>query len=68
VEKVAKEHGMTAASFLDVGGAWSSSIGVHLDPTFLLLDRDGRVAYRYAGKLAPDGEAFTRMMELVEKM
>ena len=68
VESVARDHGMTAPSFLDAAGAWSDAAGVRLDPTFLLLDRNGRVAYRYAGKLVADGEAVARMTELLDKM
>ena len=68
VERVAREHGMTAPSFLDITGAWSTSVGVKLDPTFVLLDREGRVAYRYAGKLTEGSEAVTKITELLNKM
>ena len=67
-EKVAKDHGMTAPSFLDASGAWCKSAGVMLEPTFLLLDKEGKLAYRHNGKLAIDDDAFKEMSALVAKM
>jgi hypothetical protein len=59
---------MTAPTFLDVDGAWSKAAKVQLEPTFLLLDRGGRLAYRHAGKLTTDGAAFAKMAAILEKM
>ena len=59
---------MTAPSFIDASGAWCKSAGVLLEPTFLLLDRSGRLAYRSTGKLTVDDEAFTQMSSLIAKM
>ena len=68
VEKVAVEHGMTAPSYLDTSGDWLAAAGVKLAPAFLLLDREGRLAYRYAGVLKVDSPEFAEMMAIVEKM
>jgi len=68
VEKVAREHGMTAPSYLDVGGGWSKQADVGLAPAFLLVDRDGRLAYRYVGMLSEDSDAFRAMTAALEKM
>jgi hypothetical protein len=68
VEKVARDHGMVAPSFLDTSGKWSSAAGITLEPAFLLIDREGRVAYRHAGKLTSDSDAFARMTSIIDKM
>jgi hypothetical protein len=67
VEKVAKEHGMTAPSLVGAS-AWCKSADVMLEPTFLLVDKDGKLAYRLNGALAIDDDAFKEMSALVEKM
>jgi hypothetical protein len=68
VEKVARDHGMTAPTFLDLTGAWTKAADVRLEPTFLLLDRQGRLAYRHAGKLTMDSDAFAKMPASLDKM
>lgn len=68
VEKVAREHGMTAPSLIDPNGAWCKSAGVSLEPTFLLVDKQGKLAYRHNGKLSIDDDGFKQMNALIEKM
>ena len=68
VERVAADHGMTAPSYLDGDGSWMKSAGVRLAPTFMLLDREGRLAYRHAGKLSVGDSAFEEMTAILEKM
>lgn len=68
VERVAAEHGMTAPSYLDTSGEWLGSAGVKFAPAFLLLDREGRLAYRHTGVLKVDSAEFAEMMAIVEKM
>lgn len=68
VERVAKERGMTAPSYLDSTGDWCKAAGVRLEPTFVLLDKAGKVAYRHAGKLVEGSEPFEKINELVAKM
>lgn len=68
VAATAKKHGMTAPSFVDADGAWSKAANIGRVPGFLLIDREGRVAYRYIGKLDRDGQAFAEMSALLEKM
>ncbi len=66
VAKVAKEHGLTAPIFLDVDGAWSKGSGLGYAPSFLVIGRDGRAIYRFAGKLVagtPDFEALASAIE-----
>lgn len=68
VDATARKHGMTAPSFVDPDGSWSKAANIGSVPGFLLIDRDGRVAYRYVGKLDRDGKAFAEMSALLEKM
>jgi hypothetical protein len=68
VVKAATDHGVTWPTLLDVSGAWQKAAGIHLEPTFLLLDRTGKVAYRHSGKLTTDSDAFAKMSAIVEKM
>lgn len=59
---------MTAATYLDVSGAWSKDADVRLAPAFLLLDGDGRVAYRHAGRLMVDSAAYREMSAIAQKL
>lgn len=68
VDRVATEHGMTAPTYLDVGGQWSKEADVRLAPAFLLLDGEGRVAYRHAGRLTVDSAAYREMSAIAEKL
>ena len=68
VLKAATDHGVTWPTMLDVSGAWQKAADIHMEPTFLLLDRTGKVAYRHSGKLTADGEAFAKMAAMLEKM
>jgi Redoxin len=68
VAKVATEHGVTWPTLLDVSGAWQKAAGIHMEPTFLLLDRTGKVAYRHSGKLTVESDAFAKMAVIIEKM
>ncbi len=67
--ETAKKHGMTAPSFIDdPNGTWAKQANITPMPGFLLIDPEGRVAYRYAGKLVQDSSAFAEMSALVDKM
>jgi hypothetical protein len=67
--ETAKKHGMTAPSFIDdPNGTWAKQANITPMPGFLLIDREGRIAYRYTGKLDKESSAFAEMSELVEKM
>ncbi len=68
VAKVAAEHGMKAPSYLDVDGAWCSAAGIRFPPAFLILDREGRVAYRHVGELTTESSAYAEMSALVERL
>jgi hypothetical protein len=63
---VAKEHGMDYPGFLDGDGTWSRTASVRLIPAFVVLDKNGKLAYRHSGKLTPDSDAFRGMASVVE--
>lgn len=67
VERVAKEHGMHYPAFLDVDGAWSRASGLGNVPSFLVVGRDGRAAYRFAGKLTEGTPDFEALASAIEK-
>jgi hypothetical protein len=65
----AKKHGMTSPTFIDdPNGTWAKEANITPMPGFLLIDRQGKIAYRYAGKLEQGSDAFEAMSKLVEKM
>lgn len=68
VATTAKKHAMSAPTFLDPDGAWSKEANVAQAPGFLLIDREGRVAYRHIGKLDESYKAFNEMNAILEKM
>ena len=68
IEAVAREHGMTSPSYLDHDKTWSEAAGMMMNPGFVLLDREGRVAYRSTGQLDEGDEAWRAMDALLEKM
>ena len=66
VAETAHEEKMTYPCFLDTDGAWSKLAGLSLVPVFLVVDREGRVAYRHWGKLAQGTRDFDQMREVIE--
>ena len=51
VADAVEKHGMEYPCYLDSDGEWLKRAGIKLIPVFVLIDKDGRVAYRHAGKL-----------------
>ncbi len=67
--ETAKKHGMTAPSFIDdLNGTWAKQAGITPMPGFLLIDKEGKIAYRHAGKLEKGSAAYEEMSKLVEAM
>jgi hypothetical protein len=66
VAETARNEKMTYPCFLDTDGAWSKLTGLSLVPVFLVVDRDGRVAYRHWGKLALGTGGFDQMRDAIE--
>jgi hypothetical protein len=68
VVKAAADHQMSWPTYLDVTGAWTKAAGIRGEPVFVLLDREGKIAYRHAGKLTTDSAGFAAMKDLLAKM
>jgi hypothetical protein len=66
VAETASKEKMTYPCFLDADGAWSKLAGLNLVPVFLVVDREGRVAYRHWGKLAQGTGGFDQMRDAIE--
>lgn len=67
VAETAKEEKMTYPCFLDVDGSWSESAEMAGIPVFVVLDREGKTAYRHAGKLSEGTDSFEAMKGAIEK-
>jgi hypothetical protein len=62
----AAEEKMVYPSFLDHDGGWLAQSGIGHIPVFVVVGRDGRLAYRHAGKLlqgTPEYDALTQAIE-----
>jgi hypothetical protein len=66
VASVAKEEKMTYPCFLDVDGGWSKRAGIGHIPAFVVLDREGRLAYRHGGKLIQGTADFDALVHAIE--
>lgn len=67
VATAARQHGMDYPAFLDVDGAWSRAAGLRGIPAFVVVDKQGRLAYRHAGALEEGSDAFARTSEVVDQ-
>jgi hypothetical protein len=67
VAETAREEKMTYPCFLDTDGMWSQKADVGGIPAFLVVDREGRLAYKHSGKLTEGTEAFEKMRGAIEK-
>ncbi len=59
-DAIHEEH-MTYPCFLDVRSAWSRLTQLNVRPSFMVLDRNGRVAYRATAVLEPGGPDVQRL-------
>lgn len=62
-----REEKMTFPSLLDAEGAWSKSAAIEIAPTFLVIGKDGRVAYRTTGKLTEGTEGFAKLAAALDE-
>jgi len=68
ISSVARKHGMHAPSFLDFEQTWTDASDINMNPTFVLLDKEGRVAFRSVGQLAEGDANYAAMSKLVSEM
>ena len=66
VVSVTKEHHIDYPTLLDTEGAWMKRAGIEGVPAFLVIGRDGKLAYRHRGPVLPDSEAFAELQKAVE--
>jgi hypothetical protein len=67
VERVAKEHHMTSPTFLDIDGSFAQASGLGHNPSFLIVGRDGKTVFRFAGKLVEGSEGFDQLAQAIER-
>lgn len=67
VAEVAKEEGMTYPCFLDADGAWSKAADAKSIPLFLVVDRQGKLAYRHSGRLLAGSAGLERLEKVLEQ-
>lgn len=68
ISSVAKKHGMHSPSFLDFEKTWTDASNIAMNPTFVLLDKEGRVAFRSVGQLAEGDADYSAMSKLIAEM
>lgn len=67
VETTAKQHGMHYPSFLDEESNWQRSAQIRGLPSFLVIDKAGRVAFLHRGKLVDGSDTFEQMARVIEQ-
>ena len=67
VAKTATEHKMVYPSFLDVDDAWTKQAGINKAPSFVVLDKQGRVVASHKGRLMSGSDEYKRLAAAVEK-
>ncbi len=66
-QTVAQDHHIDFPCLLDKNGAWMKAAGIDGVPTFLVVDRDGKLVFRYHGRVTPGSGAFKELEAAVEK-
>ena len=67
VAETATEEKMTYPSFLDVDGAWSKSSALGMPPAFLVVGKNGRLVYRFSGKLLEGTPEYDALAAAIER-
>lgn len=67
VDRVVTQHHMTSPTFLDLDGSWSKASGLGSNPSYLVVGKDGKAIYRYAGKLTEGTPAFDEVAAAIER-
>jgi hypothetical protein len=62
-----REEKMDYPTALDPSGAWWNAAEMGVAPTFLIVGKDGRLAYRHSGKLLEGTEAFAKMKAAIDE-
>jgi hypothetical protein len=67
VEKAAEEEKMTYPCLLDAGGKWQKSAGIEGLPSFLVVNRDGKIVHKFKGKLTEGSDEFNKLAGAIEQ-
>jgi hypothetical protein len=67
VAETVKEHGIDYPTLLDANGTWMDSAGITGVPTFLVIDRKGRLSYRHRGSVKLDSEDQAALEAAIDK-
>ena len=65
-QKAAEEEKMTYPCFLDAERIWQKSAGIEGIPTFLIVDRSGKIRFQHKGKLLQDSDAYTKIASVID--
>ncbi len=65
--EVASQHGITYATLLDDDARWMNGAGIDGTPTFLVVDRQGRIVLSHRGVLLQDSGAFRTVASVIDE-
>jgi hypothetical protein len=65
-EGMAMKHGIKYSTLFDDDGHWMRQVGIDDTPTFLVVDRDGRVILLHQGRLDKNGGAYRTIEETID--
>lgn len=67
VVAVVQEHRLDYPTLLDANSAWMKAAGIETVPTFVVIGRDGHLAYRYRGPVRPGSDAYRELAAALER-
>ncbi|MFO0590685.1 MAG: hypothetical protein U0441_24290 [Polyangiaceae bacterium] len=62
-----RDEKMPFPTLLDPEAAWSKRAGIEINPTFLVIAKDGSVLARVTGKLMDGGETYATLVAAIER-
>ncbi len=66
VAKAVEHEKMTYPCLLDAGGKWQKSAGIDGIPSFLVVNRDGKIIHKFKGKLTEDSDDYKQLASAVD--
>lgn len=66
VQKAIQEEKMTYPCYLDPGAAWQKGAGVTDIPTFMVVNRDGKIVHKVQGKLTEGSEGYQKITKAID--
>lgn len=62
-----KKHGMDYPCLLDEEGRWMKAAGMARIPSFMVVDREGKVRFTSRGKLTQGSDGFAKLEAAINK-